>query len=68
MVREFPLIPLKKIAKKAGAKRVSISAAKELKIALLEKAEKIAADAVAVSRHAGRVTVKASDIKLVTGR
>jgi histone H3/H4 len=66
MVREFPLSPLKRIAKKAGAKRVSVSAAKELRIAFLEKAEKIAANAVAVSRHAGRITVKASDIELVT--
>jgi len=65
MTRVFPLTPLERIAKKAGAKRVSISAMKELREAILEYADKIALDAVAVARHAGRVTVKGKDIKLV---
>jgi len=65
MTRVFPLTPLERIAKKAGAKRVSISAMKELREAVLEYADKIALDAVAVTRHAGRVTVKGKDIKLV---
>ena len=42
MVRDFPLAPLEKIAREAGAERVAVSA----------------------SHHAGRVTVKASDIKI----
>ncbi|MCD6403337.1 MAG: NFYB/HAP3 family transcription factor subunit [Candidatus Aenigmarchaeota archaeon] len=68
MVREFPLAPLEKIAKKAGAKRVSDAAVKALKDAVLEYAYKIASDAVMISRHAGRVTIKESDIKLAAKR
>jgi len=65
MVRIFPLAPLERIAKKAGAERVSASAVEVIREAVLDEAEKIAIDAVAVARHAGRVTVKAKDIKIV---
>ena len=64
MVRTFPLAPLEKIAREAGAERVSVSAVKALREAVIEAAEAIAMDAVAASHHAGRVTVKASDIKI----
>jgi len=64
LTRTFPLAPLEKIAREAGAERVSVSAVKALREAVLDLADKIAADAVAASRHAGRVTVKASDIKI----
>jgi len=64
MVRIFPLAPLERIAKKAGAQRVSVTAVKALREAVLDAAETIAGDAVAASRHAGRVTVKAKDIKI----
>jgi len=64
MVRTFPLAPLEKIAREAGAERVSVSAVEALRDAVLDVAEVIAMDAVAASKHAGRVTVKESDIKL----
>jgi histone H3/H4 len=64
MVRNFPLAPLEKIAREAGAERVAVSAVKALREAVLEAAESIAKDAVTASHHAGRVTVKASDIKI----
>jgi len=64
MVRLFPLAPLERIAKKAGAQRVSATALKAIREAVLDAAESIAADAVAASHHAGRVTVKAKDIKI----
>ena len=64
MVRDFPLAPLENIAREAGAERVSVSAVKALKEAVLDAAEAIARDAVAASHHAGRVTVKTSDIKI----
>ena len=64
MVRDFPLAPLEKIAREAGAERVAVSAVKALKEAVLDVAEAIARDSVAASHHAGRVTVKASDIKI----
>jgi len=64
MVRTFPLAPLERIAKTVGAQRVSMSATKAMKEVVLDVAEIIAADAVAAARHAGRVTVKAKDIKI----
>ena len=64
MVRDFPLAPLERIAKKAGAQRVSMSATKAMREVVLDAAAIIAADAVAAARHAGRVTVKAKDIKI----
>ena len=68
MVKDFPLLPLEKLAKEAGkavgAERVALSATKELKIILLEFADKIAKDAVELAAHAGRVTVKREDIAL----
>jgi histone H3/H4 len=64
MVRDFPLAPLEKIAREAGAERVSVSAVKALKQAAVDAAEAIAKDSLAASQHAGRVTIKASDIKI----
>lgn len=64
MTRIFPLAPLERIAKKTGAKRVSATAVKAMRDAVLDTAETIAVDAVAASHHAGRVTVKAKDIKI----
>ncbi|MEM5834463.1 MAG: NFYB/HAP3 family transcription factor subunit [Candidatus Aenigmatarchaeota archaeon] len=70
MVKDFPLLAIEKVAKKAGkevgADRVSLEAVKELKNYLLEVADKIASDAVTVAHHAKRVTVKREDIILVT--
>ncbi len=62
MVKDFPLLPLEKIARKAGAERVSTSALKELKVTLLEIADKVAVEAVAACYHAKRVTIKREDI------
>ena len=64
MVKDFPLSPLEKVARKAGAERVSSSALDEMKVALLEISEKIAVEAVAACHHAKRVTVKREDIKM----
>jgi histone H3/H4 len=66
MVKDFPLLPLENLARKAGAERVSLSGVKALKQALLEMSDAIARDAIAASNHAKRVTVKAEDIRLVT--
>lgn len=72
MVKEFPILPLEKIAKEAGktvgADRVSESASREFRNVMLEIADKIAVDAVTVCHHAGRVTVKREDIMLAARR
>jgi histone H3/H4 len=64
LVKDFPLSPLERIARNAGAERVSLSAVKAMKDILLEISEKIALDAIAACRHARRVTVNAEDIRL----
>jgi histone H3/H4 len=58
------LASMDKLLRKAGAKRVSESAKKALRDLLEEYSEKLARRAVELSKHGGRTTIKASDIKL----
>ena len=64
MVKDFPMLALEKLAREAGAERVSLSALKELKLTLLEISNKISIDAVAAAHHAKRVTIKREDIAI----
>jgi len=64
MVKDFPLSPLEKVARKAGAERISAGALKEMRVALLEMSDRIALEAVAACHHAKRVTIKREDIKM----
>jgi histone H3/H4 len=62
--RLLPLAAMEKILKQSGANRVSDKAKVALKNTMEDLADEIAAKAVNLAKHAGRVTVKASDIKL----
>jgi len=55
-----------RILKKSGAQRVSDESAVELRRVIEEIAEAIAKNAVEMSSHAGRKTVKADDVKLAS--
>ena len=55
-----------RILKKSGAERVSDESANELRRVIEEIAESIAKNAVDMSIHAGRKTIKAEDIKLAS--
>lgn len=58
------LLGMEKILRKAGAPRVSKSAAKELSLVLEDIGDIIARDAVEFARHAGRKTVTGNDVRL----
>ncbi len=68
MVKDFPLLPLEKVARQAGAQRVARSALITLKEILLEEAEDISRKAVKFTEHAKRTTVKREDIILASRR
>ncbi|MDP6139350.1 MAG: NFYB/HAP3 family transcription factor subunit [Candidatus Woesearchaeota archaeon] len=62
--RLLPLAAMEKILKQNGADRVSDKAKVALKNTMEDLADQIATKAVNLAKHAGRVTVKASDVKL----
>ena len=62
--RLIPLAAMEQIIKKAGAERVSDNAKVALKKVLEEYALNIAGNATKLAAHAGRKTIKASDIDL----
>lgn len=65
---ELQLAPVHRIIKRAGAERVSESAADELRKILEEIGIKIAREALDFAAHAGRKTVRGDDIRLAAKR
>jgi len=63
---ELGLSAMYRILKKSGAQRVSDESAVELRRVIEEIAEAVAKNAVDMSNHAGRKTVKAEDVKLAS--
>ncbi|MCD6530719.1 NFYB/HAP3 family transcription factor subunit [Candidatus Bathyarchaeota archaeon] len=61
---ELALAPMHRICKKAGAQRVSESAAKELSKVLEDVGIQIAREAIDFAVHAKRKTIKAEDIRI----
>lgn len=65
---ELPIATIERLIKKAGAKRVSESAARALGEILEEKATEITREAIKLAEHAGRRTVRDVDIRLAAKR
>jgi len=61
---DLSLAAMHRICKKAGAERVSVSAALELAQILEEVGVEIGEDALEYMMHAGRRTLKAKDIRI----
>jgi len=61
---ELAVAPMHRICKKAGADRVSESAAKALAKVLDEIGVKIAREAMDYAMHAGRKTIKSEDVEI----
>ena len=62
--RLLPRAAMETLLKKAGADRVSEDAKDALKDILEHEAERIAKEAITYALHAGRKTVKGSDVRL----
>ena len=60
----LPLIPFERVLKKAGARRVSHEALEEFAKVMDDKMYKIAKEAAALAKHAGRKTIIEEDIRL----
>lgn len=65
---ELPVAAVDRIIRRAGGQRVSESAAEELAEILEEYALEIAGEATELSEHAGRKTVRDTDIRLAHTR
>lgn len=63
---ELGISAMYRILKKAGADRVSDESAEELRRIIEGIAESIAKDAVQMSQHAGRKTIKSEDVRLAS--
>ena len=63
---ELGLSAMYRILKKSGAERVSDESAIELRRVIEEIAETNAKNATDMSKHAGRKTIKAEDVKLAS--
>ena len=64
----IPLASIDRIARKAGAERISSDAIKELEKILEEIATDLAYESAEAARHAKRKTILRHDIKLVSGK
>lgn len=61
---ELPKMPFERILKKAGARRVSQESLEEFALLMEEKILKVATEALALAKHAGRKTITDEDVRI----
>jgi len=64
----LPIAAMARVVRKAGVKRISADAVKELEKTVSELAIELAQDSAEMARHAGRKTIKKNDILLASGK
>ena len=64
----IPLAAIERISKKAGVRRISGGAIRELQDILDDLGFEIARDAASLARHAKRRTLTADDIRIASGK
>jgi histone H3/H4 len=64
----LPLAPIERLARRAGAERLSADAIEELAKAMDEVGLELAREAAQAAKHAGRKTILREDIRLVAGK
>jgi histone H3/H4 len=64
----IPMASAERIARKAGAKRISTKAIKELATCVEDIGLEIALEAAQVAKHAKRKTILKEDVRLVAGK
>jgi histone H3/H4 len=64
----LPLAAIERIARKAGAERISKEALEELKHTIEEITEELVKEIERLARHAKRKTIKEEDVKLAAGK
>ena len=62
------LLSLEHVSKKAGVKRISKKALEELREIVMDYGNDVAEQAVRISHHAARKTVKGEDVLFVAGK
>lgn len=61
---DIPKLPFERILKKAGAKRVAQDALEEFSLLMEERMLALAAEALALAKHAGRKTITDEDVRV----
>ena len=67
-VSMIPLACIERLARKAGASRISAKAIKELSKTVEEIGLELSVEAAQVAKHAKRKTILKEDIKLIAGK
>jgi len=64
----LPLAAIERIVRRAGVRRISMDAVKEIEKTVSELGNDVALESANMAKHAGRRTIKKEDILLASGK